>query len=246
MSLKSNSLFAPWYACMRYQVAGKRFRMTNSDCAALYELQEIISNLGAGQRLLSQRRRIQRIVELTPRAALSYLVQHSHSTEVRLLALWLRGLCRGYVGSNVVRDLALVSSSVMVQKHVAKSLRRLGAWPQLKVIEERTNLKDTHPGLFNPIRRELHASKLDRFLANNITRPTVPAGVDREKPAESPSRVVGRFCDGRPAKPLWMIRLVLDRIRFMVSAEQSIDRLPKYTIDSPPNDLLANEMRHED
>ncbi len=110
-------------------------------------------------------------------------------------------------------------SPLSTQLRIARAFRHMGAWSQLREMASWPSLSSSESRFIQPKVVQDYDCRLNQYLTNVHANPTSEAGTPQFFLAESD-------LFGRPAKPLWLIRLVLDRIRFLVSGEQSVDRSP--------------------
>ncbi len=208
----------------RYRINGKSYYLFASDREAIRRLKNIYLHLPQEPNpfwLLQFRDEIRAIVNVAPRTLLTYVILTCPDATFLKLAIWMRGLCGGTFGAPLLLHIAADKPND-IQLQVARALQRMGAWAQLHEMAHWPSLSETDSRFLPPKVRPQYASRLQRFLLN-VNSVTVGKPSSEVFLAEQAG-----FLRGQPAKPLWLIRLVLDRIRFLVSSEYSEDRLPKY------------------
>lgn len=195
-----------------FYVGGKRFRLGSVGLRALYLLTEI------GQRwrsasdhywLLPLRPCIREIQLQNPRAALCLAISQTRDERLRVLAVWLRGRCGGSLGTSVVATHAN-SRQRLLRKEVARCLRRMSGWSDLRLIEAVEADPRIRRLAMQP-RPPSHASRLTQFCQN--LRRSV-------KPQSEPQLYLAPWIESRqgrlPRSP-WLIRLFLEHIHRLVS-----------------------------
>jgi len=127
---------------------------------------------------------------------------------MRNIAIWLLGQIRNRSVMSVVASFQ-GDASHSVRKDVAKALRRMGVWKQLRELAN-----DRHPAV-KRIARERSAKpfhqRLDRYLHDDVR----PFAVTTHRQQVKSSLEHEQF-SGCPPKSGWYIRQVLMRIRFLV------------------------------
>ena len=141
--------------------------------------------------------------------------------------MWFRGRSGGHIGSTFLCNTGTSSNDLFTKTAAARALRQMQANVQLHEIAEHVKrishpLVIRRPGLFELRVAKPAFNRLESFLAN-VAIVEAPQEVKQQTLFVDEQVVYTR---GKPAKPLWLIRLVLDRIRLLVSSERSTDRLP--------------------
>jgi hypothetical protein len=213
-----------YYCGLRFRLGTSRYRLRRRDIMALHALQRIRQGLSSAVSpgwLLGYRQEIRCILELCPRAALSLIAATTRDLHTRKLAMWLRGLCGGTLGAPHLLQTALRLPPDQ-QAVFARAFQNMGAWAQLRELQQIPELVRRYPrAVRNQVSRPF-SRRLARYVAH-IPRRQTPSSTMPLIWADSAGS-----SGGRPAKPLWLIRLVLDRIRWLVSAQHSVDRLPEH------------------
>jgi hypothetical protein len=158
---------------------------------------------------ISYRRQVRECLFPAPRALLVYVAEQATNPAVRRIAVWLRGRCRGNLGAATLARL-WQTDDIGVRKEITRALKRMDAWDYLRVIET----VDPNPRIrriAHPPTRRAFAVRLARFLAR----------IGRHEIGQPAPLVISENCDpggGRPAKPGWFIRRILEHIRWLVRA----------------------------
>ncbi|MEM7476920.1 MAG: hypothetical protein AAF483_18195, partial [Planctomycetota bacterium] len=205
------------FACGEvYELGGTKYRIYARDYKVLSGYERICADMPSEPSstwLLPHRKVIRFIQMRQPAAVLSLLAISRRDPEYCKLALWLRGFCCSKVGSRELLELA-VQNDAEIQLAVAATLYRIGAWAQLRMLLEETGLGEEEIGQKLSRQRREFAESLREFLKNvrslEISEKHRPVFVSDSTPKT-----------GKSAKPKWLIRLVLDRVRLLVSAKQS-------------------------
>ena len=157
--------------------------------------------------LVRRRTQIRMIQRLNRRALLSLIVQSTENPTLRVLAIWLRGRCRGSLGARMVASFSAAPDAV-TRKEVARALKRMGAWAPLeRIAAEDPNPRIRRIATLDPPRE--HADRLAKFLRHSHRLDVAPRPTTLIVACEQSK--------GRPAKPSWRIAAVLERIRMLVS-----------------------------
>jgi hypothetical protein len=158
--------------------------------------------------LLRFRRRIREVLQAPPRAVLAYFAAQTRDLASRRLAVWLRGRCRGTLGT-MTFDQLWTHADPTLRKELARAFKRMDAWDHLRRIEE----SDPDPRI-RRIARQSSPRSFDSRLAGFLS------GVTPSEASTSESGLVVRDdfdpTGGLPAKPRWLIRRLLEHIRSLV------------------------------
>ncbi len=120
----------PVEAGHKIYVNGQRFRVGNPGVKAIELAVELLDHRTRFQSLLRFRSAIRECETESCRAALSHLIEMTPSHDMRIIALWLRGRCGGYVGSQMIAKLA-ESEEERVRFLAAKAMQKMGVWATL-------------------------------------------------------------------------------------------------------------------
>ena len=157
------------------------------------------------------REKIRQVQALNWRSVLSYVVQLTHDPTLRLLAIWLRGRCGGSLGTSSLARFAAHRDD-QTRKEVARALKRMGAWVQLREIADNdTSERIRRMATMQPLRpyRDRLAdfsNRLPRLEVTSVKRPLFL----------SPELDVRQ---GRPPKSRSVIRMILERIHRLVAGQ---------------------------
>jgi|GEM_PF-4664443 len=144
-----------------------------------------------------------------PRVFLTIVALHAKDHRMRCLAIWIRGRCGGNIG---IRALSAFSGSEhrSLRKQLAQCLKKLGAWSELRNIEETEHDPQIRRIAMQSAPRPASARRTD-FL-KHVPRQTF----SRSQPRLFVSPEVD-WLQGKPAKPRSFIRAVLERIHRLVT-----------------------------
>jgi len=122
----------------------KRWHRINSDGEeVLMLLQQIYDGFVVSNDIywaLRMRSEIRRIECLNVRSILVLVIEKTSDVRMRLLAIWLRGRCGGYLGTSTIASFAH-STEFETKKECVRALKRLSAWAELREI----GCDATHP-----------------------------------------------------------------------------------------------------
>jgi hypothetical protein len=120
----------------RYRIDDRWYRISSDGAEVLTLLQEIYDagvlpddNYWA----LRMRPQIRRIEYLNVRSVLVLVIEKTSDPRMRLLAIWLRGRCGGYLGTSRIATLAH-TTGFETQKECVRALHRLSGWAHLREI----------------------------------------------------------------------------------------------------------------
>ncbi len=147
----------------RFRIDGRWHRI-NSDGAEVLTLLEQIYDASVVPNdqywALRVRPQIRRIEFLNVRSVLVLVLEKTSDLRMRLLAIWLRGRCGGYLGTSTIASFAH-STGFETQKECVRALRRLSGWADLREIA--CNAK--HPRI-----RNLATQRAVKPLAKRLSR----------------------------------------------------------------------------
>jgi hypothetical protein len=162
----------------------------------------------SGNWLLPFRSWIRHLQTLRARAVLSFVVEQTDDKTMRVLAIWLRGRLGGLVGTSTLAAFCQ-DSDVQTRKEVARALVRLQAWAELREMQK----FEMHPRIRN-ITSTTPTRDYRQRLAEFASR-----AEHLEAPATKRRLFIAKEVDlrlGRPAKPIELIRAILERIHRLV------------------------------
>lgn len=207
-----------WY----FWLEGRRYLLLGRDHAVRRFFKQLGSLLRQGSNsslpiLLALRQDFRAIEANRPIPGLVRCVADGDS-DTRRLAIWLLGRIRNRCTTSVV---AMYSRDrdIPVRKEVAKTLRRLEAWAELREIVTRE---------YDPVVRRIaklaeappreFSERMARFLGNDVEIVEQP---DEVGPGAKSLHVNTTVGDGTPPKSRWYIRLILEHIRWLVGRQAS-------------------------
>jgi len=175
--------------------------------------------------LLALRKDFRAIQSDRPIRGLIWCIARDDS-DLRRLAIWLLG----QVGNRHTKHVLMLCSredDVRIRKEAVRALRRLEAWAELREIAAR----ETDP-VVRRIAKSAEApprefsERMGRFLDNDVE---VVENPDEASPGAKSLYVNTTIGDGTPPKSRWYIRLILERIRWLVGRHVSklSDEQPK-------------------
>ena len=233
-----------FYLGQRYQLGGQVYRVYRRDFKTLVYLARICKAYVAERShtwLLAFRKELRFIKQSQPAAVLSFAAYamlrslDSTSSDYARIALWLRSFCHSKAGVGELLRAALCQPSER-QLMVAATFQKIGAWAQQRELLAVLNLSPAELERATVSRRRAFADRLEQF-AKNVTsaQAHLEPGRAREFSQEKSPLFIASSNSmvGKPAKPLWLIRLVLDRVGLLVSAKQSADRMPRESTNEP-------------
>lgn len=196
---KKYVLWAPDHAVKRFFQLLTRF-VRNADTGMNLRL------------LLALRKDFREIQAKRPIPGLVWCVKYGYS-DARRLAIWLLGRIGNRYTATLVSSLGN-DGDVRVRKEVAKALRRLKAWVELREIAARED---------DPVVRRFatqaeiphreFSERMTRFLDNDVE---VVEQRHEADPATKSLHVNTTIGDGTPPRSRWYIRLILEHIRWLV------------------------------
>ena len=169
--------------------------------------------------LLRYRLHLQFLSQPVFRSLWNVVILECRDSQSLQVALWLRGRCGGTLGARMLAKSALWVNP-RSQAEYARAFRRMGCWAQWRQLKQ-THLIWLAPRFFAEPGKQAFARRLENFSRDVASRPMAGESRPLQLSEGTPSM------NGKPAKPTWLIRLVLDRISFHVSKKQSSDRMPK-------------------
>jgi hypothetical protein len=196
----------------RFRLGGSKYRLGPGGVRALKLLAHIAEQTPNSDDiawLVPLRGHVREIERINPRAALTLVVDRTVNHRLRYLAIWLRGRCGGTLGASTVSRFS-TSSDRALRKEVTRCLKRLSAWAELRAIAE----TDPDPQIRQLAKQspsKPYAARLAGF-SQHIRRRIIARS--------TPELVVSPELDltqGRPAKPRWLIRMILDRIHRLIT-----------------------------
>jgi hypothetical protein len=176
--------------------------------ALLVALYDAARERRSGNWLLPFRSWIRHLQTLRVRAVLSYVAEQTDDKTVRILAIWLRGRLGGLVGTSTLATFCQ-DAHLQTRKVVARALVRLQAWAELReMLKQESDPRIRNIASSTPVRS--YHQRLAAFASH---------AEHLETPAAKRRLFVAKDVDlrlGRPAKPIELIRAILERIHRLV------------------------------
>jgi len=120
----------------KIQINGQTFRIGTPDIKAIELAVELLDLRTRFQSLLELRNEIRMCETENCRATLSHLIAMTPSQNLRTIALWLRGRCGGYDGSQLIAKFA-ESEDEKIRFLAAKAMQKMGVWSTLAVMAQK-------------------------------------------------------------------------------------------------------------
>jgi hypothetical protein len=195
-----------------FYIGRVRYRIRPEGLVAIKLAVEILWMTQQKRPLFSLRSDIRAVQKTLCKAALTHLIKVTTNEELRLIAIWLRGLCGGYLGTEVLAKLSNADSEA-VRLKVAGALQRMSGWSVL----ERMNASDPSPRVrrraSSRVPREFH-SRLRQYVDKSQPLPFVAKHTSRDREVYIATDL--EFKQPKGPKSVEFIRSVLERIRFLV------------------------------
>ena len=125
----------PVEANRKIEINGQRYRIGNAGVKAIQLAVELLHRRMSFQSLLPLRSEIRECELDNCKAALSHLIEMTPNHNLRIIALWLRGRCGGYVGSQAIAQIAK-SEDEKIRYLAAKAMQSMGSWSTLAVMNK--------------------------------------------------------------------------------------------------------------
>lgn len=154
------------------------------------------------------RNHFRRIKSIGATHVLALVVDRTKDRTLRILAIWLRGRAGGTRGTSVVARFS-VDPDTQTRKEVARALKRMAAWSQLRKMEA----DDPSPRV-----RQMASCRPAQSYEARLAKLTQDLSRLEVTPVEQ-KLVVSPELDlrnGRPPKSSSFMRMILDRIRRLV------------------------------
>ena len=120
----------PVDASHKFRINGQSYRLNESGAKAIVLAVELLHRRASLQSLLPLRSEIRSVELGNCKAALSYLIEMTSNHDLRVIAIWLRGRCGGYVGSQTIAKFAQ-SEEERIRFLAAKAMQSMGVWSTL-------------------------------------------------------------------------------------------------------------------
>ena len=120
-------------ATSKIQINGQTYRIGDHGVTAIELAIEMLDRRMRFQSLLTLRSEIRSCELDNCKAALTYLIKRTPNYNLKIIALWLRGRCGGYVGSQTIAKFA-ESDDEKMRYLAAKAMQSMGVWSTLAVM----------------------------------------------------------------------------------------------------------------
>ncbi|MGN6547081.1 MAG: HEAT repeat domain-containing protein, partial [Aureliella sp.] len=199
----------------RFHLGGRECRVNPDGVEGLRVLAKMYRACSSSHRItwaLPWRHEVRRIESLNARGVLSLVIERTPSPRMRVLAIWLRGRCGGYIGTSVLANY-IASPDFQTRKETARALRRMSGWAllaQMAASDSDARIRR----LATPAPVKPYRDRLAQFSSNVQPVPTSP---ERRNFWKVPSLRVG---EGKPPKSSAAIRRLLERIHRLVTGQR--------------------------
>lgn len=165
---------------------------------------------------LAVREEVRRIKSLNARWVLSLVIERTPDPRMRVLAIWLRGRCGGYIGTSILADYAS-SPDFQTRKETARALKRMSGWTHLaKMAASDPDARIRR--IATPAPAKPYSSRLAKFSSN--IHP-VAVSTERRHLWVLPCLRIG---EGKPPKSVTAIRAILERIHRLVTGQMETSK----------------------
>ena len=147
----------PVFSWHCFRVHRRWYRVGTEGVKAVTLAAEILRLVESRQSLLPLRARIRAMRMKDCKAALAHLVQATPDRRLRLIAIWLRGQCGGYIGAEIIANFAR-DDDERTRVAVVKALQRMRDWNVLELVS------------VNDASERVHRLALPRVPRNFTTR----------------------------------------------------------------------------
>ncbi len=198
-----------------FYIGNRRYCVSCSDTEVLTLLQQIYeARLAADNRYWAVRMRpqIRRIELLNARAVIVHVIEKTPDVRMRILAIWLRGRCGGYLGTATIASFAH-APEYQLQKECVRALQRLSGWAELREIASNAG----HPRI-----RKLATQPAVKPLGERLScmlKNVQPISTSEESSPKSKLWLLsGHVLNYTAPKSVEAIRQILWRIKRLVSS----------------------------
>ena len=212
MGKLSGVCWLPFEAGYRFKLSGRRFRVTENGERTLECLRQIYSEccISSDCAWAIRTRPIIREIQASHQVAvLTLVVDRTPDPVLRILAIWLRGRCRGTVGTKILAKCGN-HPDFHTRKEAVRALKRMSAWSVLD------DIANSDP---NERIRRMATCKPSRPISQRIADFTL--NLARLSTSEHEKRLyLSSKLDitrRKPPKSLATIRNILKRIHLLVS-----------------------------
>jgi hypothetical protein len=195
-----------------FRIGRARYRIQPAGVFAIKLAVKILRLSEEHRPLFSLKGEIRAVRQSLCRAALTHLISKTSDEKLRLIAIWLRGQCGGYLGIDVLAKFSK-SESEVVRLKVARALHQMSGWSVLQQMAS----KDSSPRvrrLASPREPRRFHARLSEFVDRFSSYPDRVGGLHPMR-----ELYIARDFEIAPPKELKsgdFIRAVLERIRLIV------------------------------
>ncbi len=155
---------------------GRLFRIGYSGVGAVVLAVELLERRRNGQSLIPELEKIRSLKSSSCKLGLCCLIANTPNYDLRIIAIWLRGLCGGYVGSQIIAKFAQQGDEI-TRRVSTKAMQRMAVWSELDLIAQNDSSDRVRRlAASRPARR--FTDRLSRFTENIEAIPYSPKQKD--------------------------------------------------------------------
>ena len=114
---------------------GRLYLVGNSGIKAVGLAVELLERRMNGQSLIPRLEEIRNLKSTDCKVVLCCLIANTLNSDLRIIAIWLRGLCGGYVGSQIIAKFAQKGDE-RTRRISTQAMKRMGVWSTLEFIAQ--------------------------------------------------------------------------------------------------------------
>ncbi len=196
----------------RFRVNGVSYRLGEAGTDSLKLAVDAMYLLQTGSSPIVLRQIIRGLKYSGSPAALAHLIEMTPDRDLRLVAVWLRGLCGGTIGSKILAKF-FSAADEQLRYVLAKAMRRMKAWHDLEILAS-----NDPTARVQRIARHVPAVE---FQARMETYTSGIKVVERHAPTfRQPFLARIGFAETVQPKSATEIREILERVRALVHGDQ--------------------------
>jgi hypothetical protein len=191
-----------------FKLGGRKYLVRSAGVQAVTLAIQMLWRVEGKSSLMPLRAEIRALTAKNCSAVLTHLIEVADDRRLRIIAIWLRGRCRGHIGTHVIAGFAHYPDE-RTRVAVAKALRQLNDWNVLRDMstdDESARVRR----LASPRNKRAFRTRLVEYSEN--VAPT-PIGRPHRFLYLSPSFVIQQ---SKRIRSVQLIREVLERIRYLV------------------------------
>ena len=155
---------------------GRLCRIGNPGVEAVEFAVELLELRKKGHSLIPQIEKIRNLKSTDCKLGLCCLITNTPNSDLRIIAIWLRGLCGGYVGSQIIAKFAQQGDEI-TRRVSTKAMQRMAVWSELDLIAQNDSSDRVRRlAASRPARR--FTDRLSRFTENVEAIPYSPKQKD--------------------------------------------------------------------